>query len=350
MAFMKKAVKEETATKEFDVTTIEETPEELQKAFQEQSKLPVEIQIERQEVLEPIKERTRDGKPVVPSCLRKEKINVSFYYRKNNKITDPKHVLHGGMHDKCSKIFTAPTNKSGGYMNVLTNDEKTYLEEVLDLGEGALSVYKKTDNFWDSYNVSIGKQGKLLDLSDPNDYIAYAVLRANTAIIAPSLDDVSKKATYIFYFTSEAMESERSLKHVTTKQRAYMYFGKIEDKIDDLKYVLQVMTGKVLSKQTRTDQIKAWVGEQVELNSAMFLKVIDDKHYHTKKLVYRGVEYGAIRKQGDFYFYMNSNGTMTPMCEKGDEPTYANAVVFLDSPMNQHLRLKVESKIDELKE
>ena len=94
-------------------------------------------------------------------------------------ITNPKHVLYGGMAENAVRIFGVPKLSSGSYVNVLTNQEKTCIEEALGLEVNALSIYKKQDNFWDNFNVRLTKQDTVLNLSRPEDYLKYKVLLAN---------------------------------------------------------------------------------------------------------------------------------------------------------------------------
>ena len=47
----------------------------------------------------------------------------------------------------------------------------------MGLEENALSIYKKQNNFWENYTVRLTKGETYLDLSDPNDYIKYNIIR-----------------------------------------------------------------------------------------------------------------------------------------------------------------------------
>ena len=108
------------------------------------------------------------------------------------------------MADSAVKTFTVPRLSSGMYVNVLTDDEKACLEQIMNLEYNALSIYKKTDNFWDDSNdqaisrVRLTKQDNYLNLSDPEDYIRYKILLANKNYIAPSLEALqdAPKASY----------------------------------------------------------------------------------------------------------------------------------------------------------
>ena len=61
-------------------------------------------------------------------------------------------MLDGGMAESATRTYVVPRLKSGIYKNVLTNEEKACLEEVMQLEPNALSIHKKTNNFWDDSN------------------------------------------------------------------------------------------------------------------------------------------------------------------------------------------------------
>ena len=83
-----------------------------------------------------------DEEPLV-SCLRKERIVVRHIPKETGLIKDPRHVLYGGMAEKAVRSFVVPRLSSGLYVNVLTDKEKEFLEDIMGLEYNALSIYKK---------------------------------------------------------------------------------------------------------------------------------------------------------------------------------------------------------------
>ena len=120
------------------------------------------------------------------NCLRKERIIVRHIPRQSNMIQNPKHVLYGGMAETAIRVFVVPKLTSGRYVNVLTNDEKAYLEHIMGLEPDALSIYKREHNFWDDSNpdgiskVMLKKQDNYFDLSS---HLLYQRRMANMALI-----------------------------------------------------------------------------------------------------------------------------------------------------------------------
>ena len=116
------------------------------------------------------------------SCLRNERIIIRHIPKETGIVSNPKHILYGGMAENAIRTFVVPKLASGMFVNVLTDKEKTFLEEIMGLEYNALSIYKKVDNFWDDANdsgiskVRLSKQDNYLDLSSPEDYIKYKIL------------------------------------------------------------------------------------------------------------------------------------------------------------------------------
>ena len=153
------------------------------------------------------KERGIDNQsePIV-SCLTNKKLLVRYVPKQSGIITNPKHIFYGGMGEGSKRVFTVPKlNSTRTYLNVLTNSEKTFLEQYMGLEYNDLSVYNKKNNFWSGYKVTLTKSDIYLDLSNPEDYIKYKVLLANKDYIAPSLAELQDrpKATYQFVLINE---------------------------------------------------------------------------------------------------------------------------------------------------
>ena len=135
------------------------------------------------------------GSAIPVNCLRNERVIVRHIPKQSGMITNPKHILYGGMAENATKTFVVPVLSSGAFVNVLTDEEKAFLEEAMGLEYNALSIYKKplSENFWSDSNeggisrVRLLKQDNYFNLSNPEDYIRYKILLANKDFIAPSL-------------------------------------------------------------------------------------------------------------------------------------------------------------------
>lgn len=287
------------------------------------------------------------------SCLRNERICVR-YIPKLEGIwgNNPKHVLAGGMAETASRTFVVPRLTSGAFVNVLTDNEKAFLEDIMGLEYNALSIYKKNDNFWsDATEGGIGKvrllkQDNYLDLSDPKDYIKYKILLANKDHIAPSLQDLQehKKATYQYVIVSENAETSIAKSQLNTTMQCYKEFGKIEDDAFMLRTILEMIEGRPTSSTTKIEFLQTKVNTLIQANSALFLKIVKDALLPTKVLIKKCIEDKLISNRGNL-LYLTSDGT--PLCENNEDPTLDNAAKFLNSPKRQTIKFMLEAKLKE---
>lgn len=305
-------------------------------------------EIEKQEIKQLEKLNRKDSvsssdKPLI-NCLRKERIIVKHVPKMSGMISNPKHVLYGGMAENAVRYFTIPRLTSGMYVNVLTDSEKEFLEDIMGLEYNALSIYKKVDNFWENKMVRLTKQDNLLDLSDPDDYIKYKILLANKDHIAPSLEALNDfpKATYQFVIISEGDEIKTAKDNMSTTMLCYKEFGKVENNIDILRTIVETLDGRPTSPNVKLEFLQTKINALIQADSKLFLKTISDPYLNTKVLIKKCIEAGLISNRGN-YLYLKSDNS--PLCENNQEPTLSIASQYLNSPKRQELKMMLEAKL-----
>lgn len=265
-------------------------------------------------------------------------------------VTNPKHILYGGMAENATKTFTVPRLSSGMYVNVLTDDEKAFLEHIMRLEVNALSIYRKIDNFWDDTNdkgisrVRLTKQDNYLNLSDPEDYIRYKILLANKNYIAPSLEALqdAPKASYQFVIISEGDETKNAKVNMSTTMKCYKEFGKIEGDADTLRVIIETIDGRPLAATSKLEFLQTKANDLIQADSKIFLRVITDPMLPTKVLIKKSIEAGLIYNRGN-YLYLRSDNT--PLCEANEEPTLNIAAKYLNNPRHQEVKFSLEAKL-----
>lgn len=284
-----------------------------------------------------------DEKPLI-SCLRNERILVRHVPKESGMITNPKHILYGGMAENSVRYFTVPKLMSGAYVNVLTDSEKEYLEEVMGLEYNALSIYKKVDNYWENNLVRLTKQDNILDLSDPDDYIKYKILLANKDFIAPSLETLTDfpKATYQFVIIAEGEETKTAKDNMSVTMQCYKEFGKIENDIDTLRMIIETVDGRPTSPNVKLEFLQTKINSLIQADSKIFLKTIKDPYLPTKVLIKRAIEGGLISNRGNYLYLKQDN---SPLCENNQEPTLSIAAQYLNNPRHQEIKLMLEAKL-----
>ena len=312
----------------------------------ELQEIPMPTQKKREEHVVKI---TGDSSNLI-NCLRKETVVVKHIDKQTGMIHDPKHVLYGGMAENATKTYTVPLLKSGMLCDVLTKDEKNYLEYILGLEPNAMSIYNKENNFWSTANengvssVILHKQNNYLDLSNPVDYIKYKILLANKDRIAPSMEALqdTPKATYEFVIISEDETSKAAKNNMSAKMQCYKEFGKIEDNADILRLVIETIDGRPLSPKTKLEVLQVKVNEIIQNNSKLFLKVVSDKLLPTKVTLKKAIDAGIVAKRGDYYYLRKDN---LPLCNNDQEPTFNIAAAYLNEPKHQDLKFSIEAQL-----
>lgn len=279
--------------------------------------------------------------------LVNEEVFVRFVPQPTNfGITDKKHVGYGGLFDGNTVTVCVPVLSNGNFKNILTNEEKEFLEEYMGLDYNALSVYNKSENnYWKNYKIRLDKDGLKLKLSDPDDYIKYKVLLANKNIIAPSVQERidRPKATYRFELVRTGEEASMESLKMDATMESYKEFGKIEGDPDTLRVLVELLDGRPYSATESIVFFKSRVNQLIQKDAKRFLQYIKDPMLHTKMIIRRSVELGKLSMKNDYY-YVASNGA--PLCEQNEKSTLSVAARFLNQPANQDIKFLLESEVE----
>ena len=282
------------------------------------------------------------------NCLRNERILVRFVPKEDSNITNPKHILYGGMAEGAVKYYTVPILASTGtYKNILTDDEKAFLESYMGLEYNALSVYNKTNNFWANFTVRLTKHDNYLDLSDPNDYIKYKVLLANTDFIADSLRTLNDhpKATYQFVMIKEGESEKREEEKMSVTMKCYKEYGKIEEDNDTLRCIIELIDNRPIAKNTKSEFLKSRINSLIQADPKLFYNIITDEYLNNKVLIKTATEEGVIKRRNNLYYFED-----TPLCPDGTESTLSVAAEYIGLGKNQDLKLRIEALLNKAKE
>lgn len=306
----------------------------------------VEVPIERKESVQTETKEVRTESVPKVNILRNERVIVRHIPKEGGMITNPKHVLYGGMAETATRTFVVPRLRSGSFVNVLTNEEKAFLEDIMGLEYGALNSTRKVNNFWKEVSVRLSKQDNYFDLSDPNDYIRLKVLLANKDLIAPSLQALQDepKATYQFVVIAEGDESKQARDNTSTIMKCYKEYGKVENDFDTLRVIVETIDGRPTAATTKLEWLQGKINNLIQANSKLFLKVITDPYLNTKVLIKKAVDAGVIANRDNHYYLREDN---TPLCEANEEATLSNAAKYLNTPKHQNVLFAIQAKVKE---
>ena len=278
--------------------------------------------------------------------------------RRTNLVKDANHVMSDGMHDNAFKTYSVPKlQKSNTFVNVLTNDEKDYLEYIMGLPKNALSIYKQPaeENFWSNANpaglssVTLRKRDNIFRLSVPADYIAVKVLLANKDKICPSWEEweARPKETYDYVIIREGEESKKTQSNTDYTIEAVLKLGKISEDKDVLRLVVESMMGKKYTDSTSAEWLKTQALDMISgnpKNAKMFLGIVNDENLDNKVLIRKALGKGLIADRGGFLYIKEGN---QPMCGDGEDPTLNVAAKWLGRPRNQEMLFALQAKIKE---
>ena len=345
---MSKQKMEENATVELD-----EVSEVIN--FSEEPIQMVAVEKAAQETTQPERlsakqHRTKTESKALVNCLKNKKVIVRYILRQKGNIVNPKHILYGGMAEGASRTFVVPQLTSGRFVNVLTDDEKNFLEDIMGLEPNALSIYKKVDNVWSDNNplgiarVRLTKQDTYLNLASPEDYIRYKILLANKDFIAPSLSALQDfpKASYQYVIIEEGAEDKHAAENMSTTMKCYKEYGKIESDKETLRLIVETIDGRPTASNVKIEFLQNKINEMIQADSKLFLKIITDPLLSTKVLIKEAIEAGYIAKRGNFLYLRSDN---SPLCENGEEPTMQTAAKYLNTPKRQDILFALQAKL-----
>jgi len=280
---------------------------------------------------------TKEGTFQLPNDI----VVVKFIKRKKGLAAnvEDNHVISGGMLSGAKIKYCAPLERNGAIANVLTSEEKSYLEE--QLGGQNLSVYGP---FWKNFFVSLFKDdaNNRFDLSNPLDYISVKVLEAWKNEIAPNWKARNDSTTYRFVITREDEEFKEDKAKLDIKKIAWKLYGKIEDDKEKLIGILKLLSNQPISKDSKLDWIQGKVETILDAKPSSFLSVAEDPLLEVKMLVNKGVDNGLIEVRGNKYKTVDG----LELCDAGQTASFDNAVKYLNNPKNQEIKSLLEARID----
>jgi len=297
-----------------------------------------------------------EEKKEMKNCLRNERVIVRKLPKRTNLVQDSNHIMGDGMHENAFRMYCVPKlQKSNNFVNVLTDEEKECLEQVMGLPHNALSIYRqpKEENFWSNANpnglgtVTLKKQDNIFDLSKPTDYIAVKILLANKDKICPSMEEwaARPKETYEFVVIREGQESKLTKSNTDVTIQAVMKLGKITEDKDILRLVVETMMGKKYSDSTSIEWLQTQALDMIKntpKNARLFLNIMADESLDNQVLIRKAIGKGAVADRGGFLYIKDGN---VPMCGDGEEPRMKIAAKWLSKPQNQERLFKLQALV-----
>lgn len=195
------------------------------------------------------------------------------------------------------RIPVPMSRQTGKLINPLNEEETAHLEDLMSMNKGGLSIYKpKKENFWARFEVKITKDGLVLDLQDPEQYIAYKVLLVNSELVAPSFEKRYSRGGYKFMLVDEDHEIQSELSKADLMESVWMEFGAIRNSDNKLKNVLRMYHDRPVSKSSKSDFLITEVKKIIDNDPNGFIRILTDENFEMKCFIEDALVAGAITK------------------------------------------------------
>lgn len=260
--------------------------------------------------------------------LREEVVTIK-QFRKNGWLPEG----HDGefRYTHCFEQLVPKNDPSGYPITGLTPEEEAEFEKKLGLKSGTLSKYNK--DYWGSFRTNIPKEGLVLRLDNPRDYLTYKVLKADQEV-ANSEAEKHDSPFANFVITSDIQESKAKAAEVSVKRKAYNEFSKMTN--EDMGNFLKVH-GKRPAPNATTEWLEAEIGKIIDTRPELFLDTLKDTNFKMKAFIDDCVVKKALTKSGSKYLLMG-----------GDIIGYSleETIEYLQKPENQEVYISLKSKLE----
>lgn len=251
---------------------------------------------------------------------------------------------------KDSKFVLAPvTYENGTYKNPLTREEQKYFENPdksgLSFMPGDLSVTKKENNFWSSKEarITLREESYILDLSNPFDYLKYAILRSHSRLVAMSpeyleVNSPMNKRSYKWVIEPMDYYKKKEAQNYFDTAEIYEFLRNIENNRSAMINMLTILEPK--KKVASNSDVNFLIGElnkKAIEDPRTFSRVMKDEDRNVKAILARAVRSMAVRESGGVY-------TLPTGELIGDN--YQKAIDFLKDPENQKVLDTIKVKIE----
>ena len=244
------------------------------------------------------------------------------------------------MFSGCKRGYCLPVDPNKGTLvPVLNEEEQTYFEKQLGVESGGMSPYRKGENFWHKFYVTVNRDGTELNLADVMDNLRWRLLK-NHPEIAPSWHERFNSPQFKFALVEEDVEIGERVKLAEMKKKVYKFLAGAEDnrtKMYDLLRVLGRRPAPAATKEWMISELDKYTDDRKMLKE--LLAVINDPLYEMKLFIEDGMECGTIKKLGRGDYGVVGLDQMFSQAE---------LIEFL-SPRGKHqdIYLKIKGQIDQ---
>ena len=236
-------------------------------------------------------------------------------------------TFNGFVRYKNTKDYITPYYDSRGVIYTgLTKEDEERLGKVLRQDLSSQSP------FWHDFKIVMTEKEKELDVSSPDQELAYLFLANGHNRVANSITDPTI-GIKDYYIVDENKEAEVVNIKAEVKIKANKLFAGLST--ENKKDILKLYPGFTNVDSVSTAIIDAKLYEQLERDPNRFIIQVEDKKRDSKLLLKDLVQFNIFRKNKSSYYY-------------GDDfigHDEESAVTYLDDPARQELKVDLMSQL-----
>lgn len=284
---------------------------------------------------------------MINDLLQDKTVAIRYVLDFKNNVDNKDHSLYGGLTNNAVIAIPAPIMDDRGrnqLLSVFTKEELALLAaemqdpNVADVQSDFWKDYKLDSNRMPigKFPIHLKKEGLLLDMNEPLDYIYYKVL-VNHPLVAKSKEDVPYNASHRFYAIESDKVFEDRVNAISFKKKAYVEYGKIEGRRDEVVFIIRSL-GAMVDSNAHIDFLNNTLFELMEDKTREFLSIASDKNLKYKVNIEKLVGAGLILIKEGLYFTADGAEKLQLNGEVNDLDGAAN---YLSSSLGQETFLKL---------
>lgn len=250
---------------------------------------------------------------------------------------------HDGLHTYtgAGRRYTLPYSLSKrGLVNPFESEEqREELERELNLPTGELSIYKKKDNYWHSFEILLNKNELQLDMRNPEDVLRLLMLKANVDEISPTYKGRMEGLFKYAIVDADSETNERAIKAHTVKN-AYKKLGQMEDSTETMVNFLTVY-GKKPGANPKNEFLVSEIDKIIESDLHGFMDVVEDDNFEYKLLIQNAIQVGALNHPTKTRYELPGGDVIGNSLQE--------AVDYLTNPLNQENYIVIKNRVEVIK-
>lgn len=265
--------------------------------------------------------------------LQNKKVKV-IPVKRDNGIFTKDHDGYFMFTDTKFSVDLPISAKTGQRKAILTKEEQELFEQELNLEKGSMSFYHKDKGYWTTFRVTLDKEGRTLDLSQPIDYLSWLVLKEQKTI-APSRKEMFNSGEYKFALVDEDEDIKTTNNKLELMKQVYKHFGKIEDSPKKMQNVLRLY-GKY-TDNLNPEFLKAEIQKLIDKDADEFVKIMSDVKFNTKVTIEKALKIRAVERTASKGYALKGGDLIGR--------TLQETVEWFENPINNDIVLKINAQI-----